>query len=75
MLVTNVDGVECPQCTAELGIGFKEESTGWKVYAICTAKETSCPEKRIGKISRGSVTHLDELAENAERLLERSGYL
>lgn len=70
VLITTVRGIECPRCTGSLGIGLKEEPTGWKVYTICTAEKTYCPQKQVGLIPRGSIDHLDDLTEEAEQLLK-----
>jgi hypothetical protein len=68
VLVRRLEEETCPRCGAIVGVGLKEEPTGWKVYRVCLAEERPCGTTRIGSIARSSVSDLDEVANRAEEL-------
>jgi len=69
VLVRRIDDRSCPRCGAAVGIGLKEEPTGWKVYRVCQAAERSCSTVRVGTVPREAVSHADDVVERAEALL------
>lgn len=69
MLVRPLEDRDCYRCGAAVGVGLKEEPTGWKVYRVCTGADSSCPTERVGTIDRSDISTLDEVAQKAENLL------
>jgi len=72
VIVDEVDDRRCHRCGDRLGVGFTEEPTGWKVYGVCLDAETSSHDRWLGTVSRGSIGHVDEVAERAEHLVRSS---
>lgn len=72
MLVRDLDQGRCFVCDGVVGLGLKEEPTGWKVYRVCLDGEGTCRDRRVGTVSRSSVDHYDDVIEKATRLVERS---
>lgn len=70
MFVTELVGYSCSHCFGKVGVGVKEEPSGWKVYAVCMEENRYCTTKRVGTISRSSVSHIDEMNERAEKLVK-----
>lgn len=71
VLVRRIRGVKCSRCQGKVAAGVKEESTGWKVYAICDSSGTECPTVRVGTVSRAAVSNRDDVAEQAEELVRQ----
>lgn len=67
MIVYERPGEECPTCGGSLGVGLKEEPTGWKVYAVCTSGHPRCLDERVGTVPRAGNEHVDEVIERANR--------
>jgi hypothetical protein len=70
VFVTELKGHRCRCCIGKVGTGVKEEPSGWKVYSVCLNETSDCGAQRVGTISRSSVTHMDEVSERAEKLVE-----
>lgn len=70
MLVRELDDCRCPRCGDRIGVGLKEEPTGWKVYAICLS-DRPCYDRRAGTVSRESVASMDDVETAADRLVGR----
>lgn len=69
VLVRLLEDELCPLCGASVGVGLKEEPTGWKVYRVCLAEKRPCEATRVGSIARSSVSNLDDVAGRAEELI------
>lgn len=69
MFVYECEGSTCPRCGAPIGIGLKEEPTGWKVYRICTTDDPPCVDERVGTITRSEVDHADDVVDRATELV------
>lgn len=75
MIVHESDGT-CPGCGGPLGIGLKEEPTGWKVYRVCLADDRRpdgrrCVDERVGTVSRSNVDDYDDVFARASALVRR----
>lgn len=62
MLFVEHDEATCPDCGAKLYYGTKPEAASWKVIYRCEACEW---EARVGRVSKRTVNHEDDLWEIA----------
>ena len=70
VLVRELDVGNCVTCGGVVGLGLKEEPTGWKVYRVCLDTDEGCDGRRVGTVSRGSVDHYDDVIDRASQLVE-----
>lgn len=75
VLVSELSGSRCPRCVGPVGMGLKEEVTGWKIYLVCLDTTSECSEKGVGTVPRGSVDHLDEVVSQGENMINNSGFV
>lgn len=72
MFVRELEQGRCRICNGAVGLGLKEEPTGWKVYRVCLDGDGPCRERRVGTVSRSSIDHYDDVVERAEQLMKHS---